>query len=303
MVAVEFRNIISTLITNGFHISKVERVSGDNQIINVYKFDRLGAEIRYSLLFSNNSGTETIIKYLNKIAKRYNSLPVIICDKIRSDVFQCYTKDEFYKTLGGYVNTGLILIPNLSVILNELGHNKLPLGLTGKPDDLHEIYISECLQFIMSSPTKRYGIDRLFESLPDGVVLGKDKYMILLDSKAYSKGFDFSADDIKRFASYISDFNQRYAQFFGSIFSFVVVSGKFNDSINSIENRSDELYKLSNCRLSCIESKVLGEIVELIKTKPEIRLSINWKNIYTETIVEKKLVLKEIKRIEKDKIH
>jgi nucleoside diphosphate kinase len=303
MGTIEFGNIISTLITSGFHISKVERVSGNNQIINAYKFDRLGAQIRYSLLFSELSETDTLIKYLQKIAKRYNSLPIIISDKIKTTECQSYTNDEFYKTLGGYVNTGIILIPNLSVILNDLGHNNLPLGLTGEPDDLHEIYIAECLQFIMSSPTKRYGIDRLFESLPDGVVLGKDKYMILLDSKAYSKGFDFSSDDIKRFASYISDFSQRYSSFFGSIFSFVVVSGEFNDSINSIENRSEELYKLSNCRISCIESKILGEIVELIKSRPEIRLSINWKNIFTETMVETKHVLKEIKRIEKDKIH
>src|SRR5690606_30053412 len=140
-------------------------------------------------------------------------------------------------------------------------------------------------------------------SLPDGVVLGKDKYMILLDSKAYTKGFDFSADDIKRFSSYISDFNERYGQFFGSIFSFIVVSGKFNDSIGSIQKRSKELYNLSNCRLSCIESKVLGEIVELLRTKPKIRNSINWKNIFTETIIEKKYVQSEIKRIDKDKIH
>lgn len=303
METIKFGNIISTLITNGFHISKVERVPGNNQIINTYKIDKLGAKIRYSLLFTDNSETDTIITHLNKIAKRYNSLPIAIRDKIKSASCQCYTTNDFYKKLGGYVNTGLILIPNLSVVLDKLGHNKLPLGLTGQPEDLHEIYIAECLQFIMGSPTKRYGIDRLFESLPDGVVLGKDNYMILLDSKAYSKGFVFSADDIKRFASYISDFNQRYAQFFGAILSFIVVSGKFNDSIDSIENRSEELYKLSNCRLSCIKSKVLGEIVELIKTKPEKRLSINWKNIFTETIVEKKHVLKEIKRIEKDKIH
>lgn len=303
MEIVEFGNIVSTLITNSFHISKVERVPGDNNILNVYKFDKLGAEIRYSILFSNLTVADTIVKFLKKIAQRYNSLPIIVGDNIKTDECKCFTNAEFYKTLGGYVSTGLILIPNLSDVLNELGHNNLPAGLIGQPDDLHEIYIAECLQFIMSSPTKRYGKDRLFESLPDGVVLGKDRYMILLDSKAYSNGFDFTADDIKRFSSYIFDFNERYAQFFGSIFTFVVVSGNFNDSISSIENRTEELYKLSNCRLSCIESKVLGEIVELLITMPKIRNSINWKNIFTETIVEKKHVQSEIKRIVKDEIH
>lgn len=303
MDTIDFGNIISTLITNGFHISKVERLSGNNQIINTYKFDKLGAAVRYSILFSDNSGTDNIIKYLKGVSKRYKSRPIIVSDIISTPDLKIFTKDEFFNTLGGYVNTGLILIPNLEEVLDILGHNNLPIGLSGKPDDLHEIYIAECLQFIMSSPTKRYGIDRLFESLPDGIVLGKDKYMILLDSKAYSKGFEFSADDIKRFASYILDFNQRYSQFFGSIFTFVVVTGKFNDSVQSIENKSDELYKLVNCKLTCIQSKELGQIVELIKTKPELRLSLNWKNIFTETIIEKRHVQREITRVEKDKIH
>lgn len=302
MVSIEFGDIISTLVTNSFHISKVERVPGNNTIINVYKFDHLGAEIRYSILFTNLSEATTIIKYLSKFAKQYDSSPIIVGDNIKTDECKCYTNAEFYKTLGGYVSLGLILIPNLKDILNDLGYNKLPTGLSGEPDDLHEIYISECMQFIMSSPTRRYGKDRLFESLPDGIILSKDRYMVLLDSKAYSKGFEFSADDIKRFSSYISDFNERYSQFFGSIFTFIVVSGKFNDSSDSIQKRSDELYKLSNCKLTCIESKELGEIVELLKIKPKIRNSINWKNIFTEVIVKVENVENEIKRIEKDKI-
>ncbi len=302
MKPIEFGDIISTLVTNSFHIFKVERVPGKNFIINAYKFDNLGAKIRYSILFTDLSESTTIIKFLSKIAKQFDSSPIIVGDNIKTEECKCYTNAEFFKTLGGFVSLGLILIPNLKDILNELGHNKLPLGLVGEPDDLHEIYIAECMQFIMSSPTRRYGIERLFESLPDGIILGKDRYMVLLDSKAYSKGFEFSADDIKRFSSYVTDFNERYSQFFGSIFTFIVVSGGFNDSLDSIQNRSDELYKLSNCKLTCIESKELGKIVELLKTKPKIRNSINWKNIFTEVIVKIENIESEIKRIEKDKI-
>lgn len=302
MKSIVFGDIISTLVTNSFHIFKVERVPGNNTIINTYKFDNLGAEIRYSILFTNHSEATTIIKFLSKFAKQYDSLPIIVGENIETDECKCYTNADFYKILGGYVSLGLILIPNLKDILNELGHNKLPVGLSGEPNDLHEIFIAECMQFIMSSPTRRYGKDRLFESLPDGIILGKDGYMVLLDSKAYSKGFEFSADDIKRFSSYISDFNERYSQFFGSIFTFIVVSGKFNDSSASIQKRSDELYKLSNCKLTCLESKELGEIVELLKIKPKTRFSINWKNIFTEVIVKVESVEAEIKRIEKDKI-
>src|SRR5262249_52968181 len=154
-----------------------------------------------------------------------------------------YTRDEFFGFFGGIINTGLILIPNLPQILDQLGHNKLPNGLTGDPDDLQELYVKECLQFIMESPTRRYGIDRCFESLPDGVVLSKEGFMLLFDSKSYSKGFSFEADDIKRFKSYVEDFRHRYSGLFGNILSFVVVTGEFKDSAGAIAGRSNELYR------------------------------------------------------------
>jgi len=42
---------------------------------------------------------------------------------------------EFYNILGGEVRTDRILVPNLSNIMDELGHNRLPPSFSGKPDD------------------------------------------------------------------------------------------------------------------------------------------------------------------------
>jgi hypothetical protein len=299
----EFTNIVSTLVTNGFQILNVERFSQDNLIINTYKFDKLGAKILYSLLFSKNTHESPSLNQLLTISKTLNSNPILISDFIKSKICVSFTYKKFYDFFGGIIYTGLILIPNLPEILDQLGHKTLPDGLTGRPEHLYEIYVVECLQFIMGSPARKYGQDRLFEKLPDGVVICKNNFLLLIDSKAYSKGFKFKADDIKRFASYVIDFNQRYSSYFGNVFSFLVISGHFVDSKESIENRSVELYKACNCNLTCITSKVLGNIVQMLSCKPEIRTSIIWKNVFSECIIETKLVEKEISSIIKHKLY
>lgn len=299
--------IISTLLVNGFNIKKSERIDKNNIIFDLYKYDKLGAEIRYSIWFANEIEETPLVETVLNISSNYKSTPLIICDSKITDKCKVYSYEEFFDFFGGIVNTGLILIPELPSVLNELGLNKLPESLVGSPDDLHELYIKECLQFVLESPTRRYGKDRSFESLPDGLVMGKNKFMILYDSKAYSikkktAGFEFTADDIKRFGGYVNDFNKRYAPFFGNVFSFVVVTGNFADSESSISNRSDELYKLCNCKLTCIKSEELGKIVQFLLKKPLLRSSILWENIFNKLNVDLNSLKKEVERIEKDKL-
>ncbi len=295
-------NLIATLVANGFHIHKVDRFPHSNNIVYTYKYEKLGARVNYCILFSEDKEEKSITDSLVFAAKKFNSTPIIVSDNFKSLKCKTYSKTEFFGFFGGIVNTGLVLIPNLTDILDELGHNRIPVGLSGEAADLHELYVNESLQFVMESPTRRYGIDRSFEKLPDGVVLGKEKFMLLLDSKAYSKGFKFKADDLKRFASYVEDFRYRYSQFFGNILSFVVVSGHFNDSEKALGKRSEEFYKMCYCRLSCIESKTLGDITAIVKDNPEYRSSISWKNIFSKLKIEIKAVQEEILRISKDKL-
>jgi hypothetical protein len=303
MPASKLKDIVATLLTNGFNITKIDRLPHENNIIHIYKYDKLGATVNYSILFSNDSDENSIIDILIAEAENHTAKALIVSDHFTSTRCQTYTHKAFFNFFGGIINTGLILIPNLSQILNDLGHNILPPGTTGKPDDLHEFYVKECFQFILESPTRRYGIDRSFESVPDIVVLSNNGFMLLIDSKAYSNGFPFDADSIKRFKSYVEDFRLRYSSIFGMVLSFVVVSGSFPDSENSLSNRSDELYQTCGCKLSCITSKQLGLITELLKTNPETRGSINWRNIFTKLIIDSTLINKEILRINKDKIH
>ncbi len=302
MNKINLSEIIITLITNGFHIDQTERFSSDNLVLNIKKHDKLGAEVRYSILFTNRKKESTLVSSLMTLSLGYSSTPIVVCDDFSSTKCATYTFNEFFRFFGGVVNTGLILIPNLPEILDKLGKNKLPIGLEGDPSNLHEIYVKECLQFILKSPTRQYGQERLFQSLPDGIVIAKDRMIILYDSKAYSKGFNFSADDIKRFASYVDDFNDRYSNEIGRVFSFTVITGKFKVKEPTIQKRSNELYTICRCKLSCITSKELGEIVQILKVTPDLRSSIYWKRVFSELIIDISMVNKEIARIKTDNI-
>ncbi|MDX2191502.1 MAG: hypothetical protein SFY32_16745 [Bacteroidota bacterium] len=303
MIKEEVQNIVSTLITNGFEIDQMERFPKGNIIFNILKLDKLGAVVKYSILFTKDKNETSLTDSVITFSKSFESKPLIVADSFVSPYCTTHTFQKFYDFFGGIVNTGLILIPNLPDILEELGLNKLPLVLHGDAFDLHELYIKECFQFILQSPTRRYGKDRLFESIPDGIVICKNGMMILYDSKAYSNGFDFKADDIKRFAAYVEEFNKRYSAVLGKVFTFIVVTGKINPSEKAIAKRSNELYQKCNTNLSCITSRELGKIVQLLQIEPDIRISILWKNVFSELIIDEAIVQKEITRIKKDNLN
>lgn len=303
MTKEEISNIVSTLITNGFVVEQTERFPKGNIIFNILKLDKLGAIVKYSILFTKDKNETQLTNSLITISKTFSGKPLIVSDNFISPTCTTHTFQTFYDFFGGIVNTGLILIPNLPDLLDELGRNKLPAVLQGDAFDLHELYVKECFQFILQSPTRRYGKERLFESIPDGIVVCKNGMMILYDSKAYANGFDFTADDIKRFAFYVNDFNKRYSNFLRKVFTFTVITGKLNPTIKAIAKRSTELYKKCNCNLSCITSRELGNIVRLLQTEPGIRTSILWENIFAELLIDTALVQKEISRVKKDNLN
>lgn len=294
-------NLIITLIVNGYHFKDFIRVSPDHNIIIFYKYDRFGGEIWYSVLISEKYPSISILETLSRTASRNNSKPFIICDIELIVEYDSYTFDEFYNEIGGVVNTGLVLNPNLSKIMIDLGHNKLPKGLEGKPDDLLEIYSKECFQFLFKTSVRRYGKDRSFESLPDGIVLGKDSTVFLFDSKAYKDGFEFASDDINRFEKYVLDFRLRYKHLF-SIKSFLVISGEFNDSDKSLQDRSMELMSRVQIPVSCITSGDLAEMVAIIINNSGFQQSINWNRIFVESVIKVSSLSTQIGKLKKDKI-
>lgn len=291
--------LLATLIVNGYHLSEVNRISPICTILSVYKYDTFGGQTRYSIILTD-SITSGITTRADLLAKNYGST-VFGIGETETDKCKWYTSDTFYNMIGGPVNQGLILNPKLASLMAELGQRNLPHGMEGRAEDHLELYAKECLQYLLQVPVRRYGIDRSFESLPDGVVLGKDLVMIF-DAKAYSGGFSFESDDVNRFEKYINDFKGKYSHIFPQINSFIVVSGRFNDSDHSIQGRSNELIARCQTPICCITAEDLGKIVQLFLDSPDYRRSMQWKRMLTDIRLNYNKVESALTKIKKDQI-
>jgi hypothetical protein len=162
--------------------------------------------------------------------------------------------------------------------------------------------VKEGLEFLLESRGWRYGQERLFEALPDGLLLGRDQLNLYFDGKAYEKGFHPSADDIRRFAAYVNDFNKRYGGDLGRLHAFLVVSGSFIAEEQALKDKATDLYAACGTQLCYLAAKDLGEIITILREKPSNRTAVNWMRIFSQMRIKPNSVTAEIKRVAKDQL-
>lgn len=299
------RNIVRTLLINGYIIDSFERPAVAASMVRLRKRDALGAEARMVILFTQ-ALSRGLQDRLVGDAKRHNSTPIIVSSEALAacgkDGIQQLTLAAFYNILGGEVRTDRVLEPKLRSIMFELGHNRLPPSFSGKPDDLLEAYSEECLEFLLECPVRRYGQERRFEPLPDGLALGRGKYNLYFDAKAYGQEFHPSADDIRRFASYVKDFNIRYSSYVGPLSIFLIIAGSFSTDRNAIAEKINDFYAECGTPMALISSEHLADAVCEVKNALQLRSAINWRRIFVPQLFEMKRLKAELQRIKRDSI-
>ncbi len=163
--------------------------------------------------------------------------------------------------------------------------NKLPAGLKGKPDDLFEAYAHAGLQFLWRGRVIRYGQERRFEAVPDGLALGANAPFLLYDCKAADSFYEFSATTVRQFADYINDFNRRYQGYLGRLHCFLAISSAFQEE-GTLRNRSDELHGKCGVPLVCLTAKELARMVTLFSKHLALRSVVDWTDILRPPIVD-----------------
>lgn len=286
---------VRTLLLNGYMIDSVQR-SDAAQIFEAHRVDELGARVAYAFLVASDPGEGVMTPFVKR-AEELRATPIGLGD-FSTPLFPVLSFPAFYRILGGSIDEGVVYDDDLPSKLDALGHNRVPSGLFGKADDLLEDFTKQCLQFVTGRRSLRYGKERLFEAVPDGIVF--EDLAVLVDSKAYSAGFIIEADDLKRFASYVADFNRRYRHELGSIHSFVVVTGHFEQDITALEARRSELYAECKTQLTCLKASDLGEMVKQVRLVPSYRKAIAWKRLFSTLVLTPEMVRQELDRIRKD---
>ncbi len=289
-----------TLLSAGFVVTNFSR-KPSYIAFHAFRSDEFGVRTRYLLAFNNGGNfTQTDFDALRKSAK-YNSESLVIVgivDKPDADDTPIISPETFLKRLGGAVSSYLPLEPFYSEHLEKLGRNELPAGLTGKADDLFEEYVHVGLQFLLRHRVIRYGQERLFEKLPDGIALGGN-ILLLYDCKAAGKGYEISSISMRQFVDYVNAFHRRYQNYVGRINSFLVISGYFQHP-NSLDDRSRELIAECGVPLSFLNAKDMGDIIKMFVENPVYRQSLDWRRIFSGGVVRPAAALEDLRARYKD---
>lgn len=272
-------------------------------LFEVFRADEFGVKLRYLLALSgSDSISSSDVDGLFKIAECNRASLVVVGDtkSKRTDV-AVVTQQEFEGRMGGIIPSFLPLEPDYAKQLAILGLNKLPKGLKGRADDLFEAYVHTGLQFMLQDKVVRYGQERRFEVVPDGLVLGREDFVLLYDCKAAKDGYDVDRDSIRQFSDYVNSFHERYGGYVGRLHAFLVISGKFK-SENTLEQRSRELYAECKVPLVFMKADELGKIVSLFAERTALRQSVDWAKLFSATSVTVFAVEKEIAARERDQV-
>jgi hypothetical protein len=287
--------LISTLLSNGFRLIDTAHKPAYLACI-VQRADEFGVQHRHLIACTPPSGTlqDSDVDSLRKLAAYQKTALVIVGATTKPHPeLPVLTHQTFLSRLGGPVSALLPLESTYAEHLVALGRNTLPSGLTGAADSLFEEYVHAGLQFLFHERVHRYGQERLFEALPDGLVPGKRAPLMLYDAKAARYGYDVTATTIRQFADYVNDFHPRYENYTGS--------GEFQ-SPGTLQARSDELYATCNVPLRFITASELGAVIQLFAERPAFREAIDWKQIFAKHLITAADVTKHVEARRKDGI-
>jgi hypothetical protein len=290
---------VRTLTIGGFTLDRANRAPG-YALIYMHRYDEFGVKLEYCFaLFEKDPESEQIQSA--KIAASHNKAELVVISTTIIPETPHVEWNRFLNLFGGPVYSYSPLEPEFGDYIRQLGSNKLPAGLEGKPDDLFELYTHKALEFIFGCKVHRYGQERRFEARPDGVILQDRMFSALYDTKAYSNGYDVTLDSIRQFNSYIIEFRNRYSQFL-ELNTFIVISGSFPHSKGTLESRSRQLLSEVNVPMAFLTAESIVQIIDLLSNFPSARRSINWRKIFVNPVIEPDLVRVELQLIRKDKI-
>ena len=286
-----------TLLSGGFLLDRVEREPGYALLV-ARRLDEFRVAHRYCFALFEDGFSSSQVETVRIEAKHYSAEPVLVGEGIAK--IPSLEWDRFISLFGGPILSLKPFEPQFREHLYELGHNLLPEGLEGKPDDLFEVYVREALEFVLGARVRRYGQERRFEVRPDGVVLPSQNFYALYDAKAYSKGYKVTQDSLRQFGSYVKDFSMRYDPYLQRLNAFVVVSGKFVQGEKALDQRSREFIAEHHVPLSFLTADTMGEMIEILSETPVVRRAIKWSRVFSDSVVQASRVRAEVDTVLRD---
>lgn len=293
--------MVRTLIGNRFVLDTVER-KPHYMLFKCHRYDEFGVSMPYVFVLCEDSplGAASAQAIARDAAAR-RSHAIAICDE-PCVLLPSLSWTSFLARCGGPIRSWLPLEATFAPHIDALGHNQAVDGLVGRPDDLFEEYVHVGLQFLLADRVIRYGQDRRGEALPDGLAFSKDHLALPYDAKAYSNGYEVNHNSIRQFASYVRDFDTRYGHYLGRPYAFLLVSGHFTNGVRSLSVQSRALQVECGVSLVYMKAADLGAATTVLAQQPALRSAINWRKVFTETLVTLSVINEALDTVRKDNI-
>jgi hypothetical protein len=294
--------LICTLMGGGFTFETADP-KPNYLTIKVSRTELLGVRMSYLIAFTRCPISSHDVASLVAEADERRAALVIVGDALEDTTgVPVLTYPQFADRLGGDVLSLLPLAPEFGSRLVHLGGNRLPRGLSGKPDDLFEEYVHAGLQFLFRGRVVRYGQERRGEPVPDGVVLAEGAPLFLYDAKAAGDGYKMSMEAVRQFSDYVQEFHKHYERTVGRLSAFLVLSGKFVDSEDVLEERSRTVQAKSQVPLAFLDTRTFGGIVKLLINQPLFRQSVDWDMVFARPVVRLQDVQKSLRALARDSV-
>ena len=291
---------LDMMAANGFLAADVHIGDGVADVL-AERIDEFGAARPYFVAFALNKPTPQMLESWRESARWHAASLVVVADDGPDDAARL-SWSAFAARLGGVVPSALPLEPSYSQDLVALGRNRLPPEFTdGTAEEKYEVYVGAGLEFLLGSRVIRYGAQRRFEAVPDGLMLPHgERAAFLYDAKAYDPSFGIERDDLRRFADYTTRYNDRYAHHLGPVRAFMVVSTEFAHKIEARRSQSQRLLADAGVPLSFMKSADLAAIVARFAQRPWTRNSLRWTEILTQLEVTDAVVERALSELDRD---
>lgn len=264
---------------NGFTIIAVEPKPNYHRF-TVERVEMLGARVRYSVIIASDRLAPDDAAWLKNSQTAGTGHMILIGELEGDSPLPILTHDQFLDRLGGPILSLLPLHPKYGEHLIELGGNSCPADLEGEASDLFEEYVHAGLQYLLGARVLRYGQERRFENVADGVAFNDVIPIIMYDAKSAKGGYDVNAESVRQFAKYVNDFNDRYGNRVGQVYSFLVVSATFSNGVDSMKNQSEALRAdTKGTTLTFVRAEDLARMVSGAVSEPHLRRSVDWKRL------------------------
>jgi hypothetical protein len=292
---------VRTLLSAGLLVDSAHR-KPEYLAVSCHRTDEFGIAIPYLVVLGDVDLSLAAVSAARQHAEHEGAHLVVVSDDYVGEV-PALTWSVFLARLGGPLRSWLPLEDTFNERLLKLGHNELPPGLTGTPNTLFEEYVLAGLQFMVGNRVIRYGQNRLFERVPDGVgFAGDPPSFFAYDAKAAEHGYVLDIDALRQFGEYVQTFNRRYRSHLGTIHSFLVVSGHFDMTAEAKQTRADEMYAAVATRLSFMTASAMGGICQLLRANPVYRSVLPWRDIFSRLDVEVEAVKRALEAVKRDQV-